>query len=537
MKLILSLMFATVWGLTFCAVVFAQEAIADKTLPLLPRPWLGVWRGEVKAEGPNGRVDTFQMELEIGEHSDPQRLKWKMTYDGSQGMSVRNYELVANDVVTGRYAIDEGNGINIATSKIGSVLYSNFSVGGQTLTTRYELLDEKPAVLSFELVASPSQPAMTSRVENLEVVSLQPNTRQTARLKQVVDTLQSRPDIQDRRTVWEKLKTETYRGKQDDIYFVNDRIGWYANGAGKIYKTSDGGTTWQKQLDQPGTYFRCLAFLDENHGYAGNIGPGYFPNVLDSCPLYETKDGGATWQKVTTIEGPPVVGLCALQVLREDFIHAGKLEIRTRLIGVGRVGGPAKMITSDDFGATWQQVNILNLAAMAFDVHFLNRREGFIAASTDVDVANSHALILRTQDGGESWTKVYESSRPYELTWKISFPSRKVGYVTIQSYNPDPKIGERFVAKSIDGGETWKEIPLVTNAAVREFGIAFLNEKIGWVGAMPHGFFTSDGGDSWVKANLGNAVNKIRFVPGDKKTWVYAIGSEVHRLEIPDGEF
>lgn len=546
MKFILSLTFSIFCALAFCCFTPAQEATSEtttgeKTLPVLPRQWLGVWRGEVKSEGLNGKVDTFQMELEIGEHSDPQRLKWKMTYDGSQGKSVRNYELVASDVTAGRYAIDEGNGINIATSKIGSAFYSNFSVGGQTLTTRYELLDEKPAILSFELVTAPSQPAITSQVENLEVVSLQPSTRQTARLKQVADitnATQSTQVTQDRRTDWEKLKTDTYRGKQDDIYFVNDRIGWYANGAGKIYKTTDGGTNWQKQLDQPGTYFRCLAFLDENHGYAGNIGPGYFPNVSDSSPLYETKDGGTTWQKVTTIEGPPVVGLCAMQVLREEYVNAGMLENRTRLIGVGRVGGPTAMIVSDDLGATWQQIDISKRAAMAFDVHFFNRREGFIAASTDADVANSHALILRTQDGGETWTKVYESSRPYELTWKISFPTRKVGYVTIQSYNPDPKIAERFVAKSIDGGESWKEVPLVTNAAVREFGIAFLNETTGWVGAMPHGFFTADGGDTWIKANIGNAVNKIRLIPGDqsgnKKTWAYAIGTEVHRLELPD---
>ena len=534
MKFVKILIFPTVWVLSLCSVVVAQEATSGKVSPALPRPWLGVWQGEVKSESTNGLVNTFQMELEIGGHTDPQRLKWKMTYDGGQGKSVRNYELVANDVAAGRYTIDEGNGVHIAASKIGSALYSNFSVGGQTLTTRYELLDEKPAVLSFELVTSPSESMKTSRIENLEVVSLEPTTRQTARLKQVSFASQSNPSTQDPRAVWEKLKTDSYRGKQDDIYFVNDRVGWYANGVGKIYKTTDGGTTWQKQLEQPGTYFRCLAFLDENHGYAGNIGPGYFPNVTDSCPLYETKDGGTTWQKVTSIEGPPVVGLCAIQVLREEFINAGKLEIRTRLIGVGRVGGPAAMIVSDDLGVTWQQVDIAKLASMAFDVHFFNRREGFIAACTDADVANSNALILRTQDGGESWTKAYVSSRPYELTWKISFPTRKVGYVTIQSYNPDPKIAERFVAKTLDGGETWKEIPLVTNAAVREFGIAFFNESTGWIGAMPHGFFTTDGGANWIKASMGNAVNKIRLVPGDKKKWAYAIGSEVHRLEIPE---
>lgn len=526
----------------FCSLSAAQEAPAKKSpLPsrqtpaavseVLPRQWLGSWKGQVTAESAEGKSEPFDMELEIGEHPDPQRLKWKITYDGKQGQSVRDYEIVAEDVAKGRYVIDERNGVRIATSRIGNSLLSHFSISGQTLWTRYELQNDDPDTMLVEIVTASDGPAVTSRLENLEVISLQPNSRQSARLKRIVQTPAS-ADSQDSRTVWEKLKTEPYRGKQDDIYFVNDRVGWYANGAGKIYKTIDGGDTWQKQLDQPGTYFRCLAFLDESHGFAGNIGPGYFPNVSDSQPLYETQDGGTTWRPVSTIVGQPVVGLCSLQVLREEFINAGKLDRRTRLIGVGRVGGPVAMIVSDDSGATWQQLTLPKQAAMAFDVHFFNRREGFIAAASDVDVANSHALILQTQDAGATWKEVYQSTRPYELTWKIAFPTQKVGYVTIQSYNPDPKVAERFVAKTIDGGATWQEVPLVTNAAVREFGIAFIDESTGWIGAMPHGFFTTDGGMTWTKADMGNAVNKIRLVPSSQKTLGFAIGSEVRRLEI-----
>ncbi len=513
----------------------ANKTTAEKQTSILPDEWLGTWSGEVKAESPGGKSTTFDMVLEIGEHSDPQRLKWKIIYDGSQGKSERDYELVAEDAAAGRYVIDERNGVRIAATRLGNSLHSHFSIDGQTLWTRYELLSSESTIV-FELVAAPEQPALTTRVENQEVKSLQPASRQTARLKRSTSATSTPvpPNTQDTRTVWEKLQTDTYRGKQDDIYFVNTRVGWYANGAGKIYKTTDGGNTWTKQLDQPGTYFRCLAFIDENHGFAGNIGPGYFPNVSDTHPLYETKDGGATWQAVTTIDGQPVVGLCALQVLREEFVNAGKLDYRTRLIGVGRVGGPVAIILSDDLGATWQQLTAPKQAAMAFDVHFFNRREGFLAAASDADVANSHALILHTQDGGASWKEVYQSTRPYELTWKISFPTQKVGYVTIQSYNPDPKVAERFVAKTSDGGATWREVPLVTNPAVREFGIAFLNETTGWVGAMPHGFFTADGGQSWTKADMGNAVNKIRLVPGDKQTFGFAIGTEVRRLEIKE---
>ncbi len=332
---------------------------------------------------------------------------------------------------------------------------------------------------------------------------------------------------------WRKLDTEPYRGKQDDICFVNESIGWYVNGAGKIFKTIDGGTSWALQLHQPGTFFRCVAFVDEERGFAGNIGPGYFPNVTDPVALYQTLDGGSTWSAIQTIDGEPVVGLCALQVIKEEFINAGQLDHRTRIVGVGRVGGPTAMIVSDDLGATWQQVSIREHAAMAFDVHFWNRNVGFIAAASDADVSQSNAVILMTQDGGKSWNRVWQSSRPYELTWKISFPSRDVGFVTIQSYNPDPMIAERFVAKTIDGGKTWTEIPLISDPKVREFGIGFLDEKRGWVGATPNGFQTLDGGLTWERVQMGNAVNKIRLLKTNGGYVGYAIGVDVHRIDVP----
>lgn len=513
------------------SLVIGQEQAASPMHSLLSE-WIGTWNGEVQSQTPNGKVSTFQMELDIGQHSERNRLKWKLTYLGDQGRSERDYELIAEDLEAGRFTIDERNGIRIATSLIGTTLLSHFSIGGQTIWTRYELIKKEPSAILFELISAPSQSAITSQIGGQEVISLQPGVRQIAKLSRVDKNSKTTSTTGNKWTTWEKLETEPYRGKQDDIYFVNERVGWYANGAGKIYKTLDGGATWTKQLEQPGTYFRCLAFVDENQGFAGNIGPGYFPNVSDTCPLYETRDGGASWQKVTTIQGQPVVGLCAMQVLREEFVNAGQLEVRTRLIGVGRVGGPVAMIVSDDLGKSWQQIDISNQAAMAFDVHFFNRREGFLAAASDADVAQSNALILRTDDGGATWVKVYQSSRPYELTWKISFPSERVGYVTLQSYNPDPKIAERYLAKTIDGGVSWQEIPLVTNARVREFGIAFLNESVGWVGAMPHGFFTEDGGKTWVKADMGNAVNKIRLVPNGAKKLGFAIGSEVRKLAI-----
>lgn len=544
--------FITTLCLAFClasgSAGLCQDALKQNTSDArktkLPVEWHGHWSGEVTTQSVSGDSQAFQMQLIVAPTDVANKLEWTIVYDGAQGKSTRNYLLVAEEGGAGQFVIDEQNGIRINAALLGSSLGSHFSVQGQQLWSSYRLVPSGTGnEIHFELFSAPEATATTSggQSEVPEVFSLKPTSRQFAVLKPVAKSSAqgaandkvAMKDAQLALPAWRKLTTEPYRGKQDDIYFVDENVGWYVNGAGKIFRTRDGGATWQLQLDQPGTFFRCVAFIDEQHGFAGNIGPGYFPGVTDNVPLYETVDGGENWKAVTTIEGEPVVGLCALQVLKEEFVNAGRLDTRTRLIGVGRVGGPTAMIVSDDSGATWQQIAIKEHAAMAFDVHFFNRYEGFIAAASSSDVTKSNALILSTDDGGKTWKKAWQSQRPYELTWKIDFPARNVGYVTIQSYNPDPAVTDRFVAKTTDGGKSWSEIPLVSDAKVREFGIAFLDENIGWVGAMPNGFQTTDGGATWQAIEMGSAVNKIRLLKSDSQHVGYAIGVNVYRIDIP----
>jgi len=335
---------------------------------------------------------------------------------------------------------------------------------------------------------------------------------------------------------WTRLATERYPGKQDDIFFVDEKVGWYGNGAGKVFRTQDGGDSWTKVWEQPGTFVRCLAFLDEKVGVLGNIGPGYFPGVTETVPVYRTEDGGSTWTPVTAIEGDPVVGLCAFDIVDVPFINAGTLDRRPRIVGVGRVGGPVAYIWSDDLGKTWKQGKLPESAAMAFDVKFLDEKRGFIASATSADVAQANATILATEDGGATWEEVYRSPRTWEITWKFSFPDAETGYCTIQSYDPDPSASQRFVAKTDDGGRSWHEMPLTDDHKVREFGIAFLDADTGFVGATPHGFVTVDGGISWHAAEFGNAVNKIRLLKTDSGVTGFAIGTDVHRLRLTEAK-
>lgn len=319
--------------------------------------------------------------------------------------------------------------------------------------------------------------------------------------------------------IWNNLPAAPYNGaKQDGVFFLNKDTGWVVNGSGRIHRTLDGGTTWVQQANSPGTYFRAVAFMNEQIGFAGNIGPNYFPGVSDPHPLYRTVDGGNSWVNVTAaISGAVPTGICAIQAVDQQVVYAA-----------GRVGGPPVIIKSGDAGQTWNGLDLSPQCEMILDIHFHSPDTGLVFAGTSTNVAASSARILRTTDGGQTWTVVYTSSRPYELMWKASFPSPMVGYATIQSYNSNTT--QRHIVKTTDGGLTWNELPLV-NTGVREFGIGFINDSVGWVGAETTGYETLDGGLTWTAKNIGQYANKFSIVRNpDGNTTAYAVGLRLFKM-------
>ncbi|MEO8700656.1 MAG: hypothetical protein ABI867_11460 [Kofleriaceae bacterium] len=341
---------------------------------------------------------------------------------------------------------------------------------------------------------------------------------------------------------WTTVKTEEYRGKQDDIYFVSKDLGFYGNGAGKIFRSVDAGATWTQVLEQKGTYIRALGFLDDKRGFAGNIGPESFPGVTDENLLYRTDDGGEHWNPVTLPDLDGARGVCAIDILTIDSVNAGQ-RLKKEIVHVGgRVNGPASLYGSDDGGTTWKRLPLPPQVAMILDVKFLDASTGFVFAGTDSDSAKSHGLIVKTTNSGRSWKTVYESQRPHELMWKGTCPTKRVCYATLQNYSvqasqdPDAHataMPKRYVVKSADGGDSWQELPLVEDPTVQEFGVAFVDDRHGWVGAVPTGFETTDGGSTWKPvATMPRAANKLRVVRDGTGAHVWAIGVDVRRLDL-----
>ena len=329
---------------------------------------------------------------------------------------------------------------------------------------------------------------------------------------------------------WETLLTEDYAGKRDDIAFVDARHAWYGTGKGDLYATSNAGDTWVKVASRPGTFIRAIGFINARTGFIGNVGVGYYPGVTDTTPLYRTDDGGRSWTPVD-LKGAAVAGICAIDVLHVERIYQGALTSSTIVTAAGRVGGPAAIIRSVDGGSSWRVIDMSRWTSMILDVHFLDERTGFVAASSSSDVKTTNAQLLMTRDGGTTWTEVYRSSRSTELVWKMSWPTRQIGYGTVMSY--DQASPRKVVIKTIDGGLHWRELLLVANGKAVELGVGFVDAKHGWVGTTVGGFETRDGGASFTPAPIAPASNKFRIVAQpDDGVAVYAIGTKVQRLVL-----
>jgi photosystem II stability/assembly factor-like uncharacterized protein len=299
----------------------------------------------------------------------------------------------------------------------------------------------------------------------------------------------------------------------DDVFFLNPMIGWVVNlPENKIFKTIDGGENWVEQATLGSVFLRCIGFANEQLGWTGNL--NFHNNPIAKRSLFETRDGGITWANISNrIAGPDPAGICGLWVVNARLVY-----------GAGRWNGPPMFIKSVDGGMSWTSLDLRPLATGLVDVFFFNADSGLIVGGKGVGSSlqeqnASQAVILFTADGGQTWRTVYESAAKGKWCWKISFPTRAIGYVATQG-----PTGDGIILKTTDGGMTWQE--KFVGAGLGFSGIGFATAQKGWVGSLG-AYESSDGGESWQEvANVGRLINRFRML---SPTLGYAVGQTVYK--------
>lgn len=222
--------------------------------------------------------------------------------------------------------------------------------------------------------------------------------------------------------------------------------------------------------------------------------------------LSYTADGGDSWTGRFPRPGSH---------LFEDTIPANGQQALFVTENRGWLSGLERVWATDDAGLTWSPVFDGRIGMPGF-----YRSHGWVAVSDGRSVRN-----YVSEDLGKTWAHCgSEWKLPEDAPFSsISLVDEHTGWITIASYDGQTRPVDQGVAKTEDGGCTWKLLWWDPVPQPRLFGIQFIDKAFGWVGEDRGNLLeTRDGGLRWRAILLpgpGFYLQSFHLVDR-KKAWV-----------------
>ncbi len=224
----------------------------------------------------------------------------------------------------------------------------------------------------------------------------------------------------------------------------------YGNG---IYKSTDGGETWKHiGLEDSRQIGRILVDpLDANRVFVAALGHAYGPN--SERGVFRSTDGGTTWQKVLyKDENTGAIDL-AFDPHEAQTIYAALWQTRRPPWNVyPPSNGPGSgLYKSVDGGNTWKHLEGNGLPSEGLG------RMGIAAARTDpgriyLIVDAKEGGLYRSDDSGEHWRRMDGETRIWSRGWYFCG-------VTVDPKDPDTVyVANTSIYRSRDGGESFTAI-------------------------------------------------------------------------------
>jgi photosystem II stability/assembly factor-like uncharacterized protein len=226
-----------------------------------------------------------------------------------------------------------------------------------------------------------------------------------------------------------------------------------------IYKSNDAGKTWTHLGLHDGQQIPAMVVdpRDPNRVYAAVLGHPYGPN--QERGIFRSTDGGVTWQKILYKDENTGGSDIEIDPSNPDVLYASLWEGREgpwedNNTFAGANGG---LFKSTDGGNNWRQLtNGLPKDTVQINVAIAPSQPSRIYASlatTEKGEFGSGAglAIYRSDDAGENWSRVTTDPRPANRIGGGDLPVPKV-----DPKNPDVVYSASTVTmKSSDGGKTW----------------------------------------------------------------------------------
>ncbi|CAN5249309.1 hypothetical protein BH09BAC2_BH09BAC2_23160 [soil metagenome] len=217
-----------------------------------------------------------------------------------------------------------------------------------------------------------------------------------------------------------------------------------------VYKSVDTGKTWMNMGLQK-TY-RISRIIpdpkDTNTVYVAALGNAHAPQPERG--VYKTTDGGKTWQRILFIDEHTGCSDLSIDPQQPNTLYAAMWQVEIKTGGLNSGGPGSGIYKTTDGGKTWKP---LRNGLPGGPAHPLGK--------TSVDVVYSNPKIVyalvedkvpglyRSEDGGESWKLMYQS---------VSMAQRAPYYTRIRVSTQDPDDVYTIcvtMMHSKDGGKTF----------------------------------------------------------------------------------
>lgn len=250
------------------------------------------------------------------------------------------------------------------------------------------------------------------------------------------------------------------------ISFSDPDNGTIVGGNGTIISTTNGGESWSYNSFGNTATMRSVALKDANNGIAvGSLGT-----------ITKTTDGGKSWT--------------VIPVKTNSYLYNTTYADTKHCIAVGN----ETVLKSADGGITWKLLSFSSIFLRG--VSFSDSSKGTAVGYKRIG-DSFIAAILRTTDGGETW-----SEQPAGVTNTL------LG-IYMTDLNNATAVGEGgTIIKTTDAGATWKLQTSGTTVKLNSVYFTGVNKGI-IVGEGGIILRTVDGGNTWVKQS--SPVNSILY--------------------------
>lgn len=289
---------------------------------------------------------------------------------------------------------------------------------------------------------------------------------------------------------WRASKVET-TSDLITVYFTSSEKGWIAGDGGYLASTLDGGRTWSKQTIDTRENINEIYFRNEKNGY-----------LVAGRKMFMTTDAGRTWQDLVLyrpgdfINGTP------------EFLSI-RFADRRRGIVVGSVLNRAGdvvdslVLRTEDGGETWRRV----VVPSRFELFHLD-----FVGSSRVWIVGDRGVILFSQDGGATWQK--QVSGTERALYNVDFRDEKDGYAVG---------GRGTILRTENGGARWETV--ATSFPATFLRVDFADDKNGWVVGHNGTILRSgDRGRTWLKQESGTSANLFGLFMTKRYGW--AVGAD-----------